>query len=76
MVHVHVDDGLIFFSSCNIRAVYTREIKPQLTLATVYKICERNYLYEYLLPGQDKPRLEVNVAFVIYRVCSLSRNKK
>ena len=58
----------MFFSSCNIRAVYTRENKPRLTLATVYmyKIRKRNYLYEYVLPGQYKPRLEkdVNVDFV------------
>ena len=42
-----------------------RENKPWLTLATVYKIC-RNYLYEYIFPGQYKPRLEkdVNVDFV------------
>ena len=56
----------MFFSSCNIRAVYTRESKPRLTLATVYKIRKRNYLYEYIFPGQYKPRLEkdVNVDFV------------
>ena len=54
-----MDDGLMFFSSCNIRAVYTREkIKPRLTLATVYKIRKRNYLYEYIFPGQYKPWLE------------------
>ena len=48
------------------RAVYTRENKPRLTLAVAYIIRERNYLYEYKLPGQDKPRLEkaVNVDFV------------
>ena len=48
------------------RAVYTRENKPRLTLAAAYIIRERNYLYEYKLPGQDKPRLEkaVNVDFV------------
>ena len=47
-------------------AVYTRENKPRLTLAAVYIIRERNYLYEYKLPGQDNPRLEkaVNVDFV------------
>ena len=61
-----MDDGLIFFSSCNIRAVYTRENRPRLTLATVYKIRKRNYLYEYIFPGKYKPRLEkdVNVDFV------------
>ena len=49
-----------------IRAVYTRENKPRLTLAAAYVSRERNYLYEYKLPGQDKPRLEeaVNVDFV------------
>ena len=49
-----------------IRAVYTRENKPQVTLAAAYIMPERNYLYEYKLPGQDKPRLEkaVNVDFV------------
>ena len=48
------------------RAVYTRENKPRLTLAAAYIIRERNYLYEYKLPGRDKPRLEkaVNVDFV------------
>ena len=50
----------------DIRAVYTRENKPRLTLAAAYVIRERNYLYEYKLPGQDKPRLEkaVKVDFV------------
>ena len=50
----------------HIRAVYTRENKPRLTLAAAYIIRERNYLYKYKLPGQDKPRLEkaVNVDFV------------
>ena len=48
------------------RAVYTRENKPRLTLAAAYIVHERNYLYEYKLPDQDKPRLEkaVNVDFV------------
>ena len=48
------------------RAVYTRENKPRLTLAAAYVSRERNYLYEYKLPGQAKPRLEkaVNVDFV------------
>ena len=48
------------------RAVYTRENKPRLTLAAAYVSRERNYLYEYKLPGQDKPRLEkaVNIDFV------------
>ena len=48
------------------RAVYTRENKPRLTLAAAYIIRERNYLYEYKLPGRDKPRLEkaVSVDFV------------
>ena len=50
----------------HIRAVYTRENKPRLTLAAEYIIRERNYLYEYKLPGQNKERLEkaVNVDFV------------
>ena len=49
-----------------IRAVYRRENKPRLTLAMAYIIRERNYLYEYKLPGQDKLRFEkaVNVDFV------------
>ena len=42
----------------HIRAVYTRENKPLLTLAAAYVSRERNYLYEYKLPGHDKPRLE------------------
>ena len=52
------------------RAVYTREKKPRLTLAAAYIIRERSYLYEFKLPGQDKPRLEpglekaVNADFV------------
>ena len=48
------------------RAVYTRENKPWLTLSAGYIIRERNYLYEYKHPGQDKPWLEkaVNVDFV------------
>ena len=56
----------MFFSLCNIRAVYTRENKQRLTLATVYKIRKRNYLYEYIFPGQFNPLLEkdVNVDFV------------
>ena len=51
-----------------IGAVYTRENKPRLTLAVAYIIRERNYLYEYKLPGQDRPRLEkgVNVDFVAF----------
>ena len=68
----------IFFLSRtqeNIRAVYTRE--NQLTLAAACIILERNYLYEYKLPGQDKPRLEkaVNVDFVpfIRGVCVLCK---
>ena len=50
----------------NNRVVYTRENKPRFTLAAAYIIRERNYLYEYKLHGQDKPRLEkaVNVDFV------------
>ena len=50
----------------HIRAVYTRVNKPRLTLAAAYLSRERNYLYEYKLRGQDKPRLEkaVNVDFV------------
>ena len=59
------------------RAIYTRENKPWLTLAAAYIIRERNYLYEYKLPGQDKPRLEkaVNVDFVpfIRGVCILCK---
>ena len=48
------------------RAVYTRENNPRLTLSAAYIIRERNYLYEYKLPGQDKLRLEkaLNVDFV------------
>ena len=44
------------------RAVY----KPRLTLAATYISHERNYLYEYKLPGKDNPQLEkaVNVDFV------------
>ena len=55
-----------YILSCHNRAVYTRENKPRLTLAVAYIIHERNYLYEYKLPRQDKPRLEkaVNVDFV------------
>ena len=65
-----MDDGLMFFSSCNIRAFYPRENKPRLTLATVYKIRKRNYLYEYIFPGQYKPRLEkeVNVDQILYHL--------
>ena len=39
---------------------------PLLPLAAAYIIREMNYLYEYKLPGQDKPRLEnaVNVDFL------------
>ena len=69
--------------SCNEiynRAVYTRENKPRLTLAATYIIRERNYLYEYKLQGQDKPRLEkaVNEDFVpfirgIRVLCIVSR---
>ena len=56
----------IKYSKQNNRAVYTRENKPRLTLAAAYVSRERNYLYEYKLPGQAKPRLEkpVNVDFV------------
>ena len=56
----------LFASRAHNRAVYTRENRPRLTLATAYVSRERNYLYEYKLPGQDKPRLEkaVNVDFV------------
>ena len=59
-------DTLFFPLIKHIRAVYTRENKPQLTLAAAYVSRERNYLYEYKLPGQGKPRLEkaVNVDFV------------
>ena len=58
----------VYLRPCSviIRAVYTRENKPRLTLAAAYVSRERNYLYEYKLPGQDKTRLEkaVNVDFV------------
>ena len=61
----------------NNRAVYTRANKPRLTLATAHVSRERNYLYEYKLPGQDKPRLEkaVNVDFVpfIRGVCGFRK---
>ena len=52
----------------DIRSVYARENKPRLTLAAAYIIRERNYLYEYKLPGQDKPRLDkaVNVDFLAF----------
>ena len=55
----------------HIRAVYTRENKPRLSLAAGYVSRERNYLYEYKLPGQDKPRLEkvVNIDFVPFIRC-------
>ena len=56
-----MDDGLTFFLSCNIRAVYTRENKPRLTLVTVYKIRKRNYLYEYLFPGQYNAPINVKL---------------
>ena len=48
--------------------MYTRENKPRLTLDAAYIIRERNYLYEYKLPGQDKPGLEeaVNVDFASF----------
>ena len=59
------------------RAVYTRENKLRITLAAEYIILERNYLHEYNLPGQDKPRLEkaVNVDFVpfIRGVCAMCK---
>ena len=56
------------------KTVYTRENKPRLSLAAAYIIRDRN-LYEYKLPGQDKPRLEkaMNVDFVpftLYTGCS------
>ena len=53
------------YKQVNNRAVYTRENKLRLTLAAAYVSRQRNYLYEYKLPGQDKPRLEkaVNVDF-------------
>ena len=43
-----------------------RENKPRLTLAAAYIIHNRNYLSEYKLQSQDKPRLEkaMNVDFV------------
>ena len=61
-----VVDGSKSVLQGDIRAVYTRENKPRLTLAAAYVSRERNYLYEYKLPGQAKPRLEkaVNVDFV------------
>ena len=57
---------ICLFAAENNRAVYMRENKSRLTLAAAYTIRERNYLYEYKLPGQDKPQLEkaVNVDFV------------
>ena len=57
---------IISLTRLYIRAVYTRENKPRLTLAATHVSRERNYLYEYKLPGQDKPRLEkaLNVDFV------------
>ena len=67
----------MFFSSCNIRAFYTRENKPRLTLATVYKIRKWNYLYKYIFLGQYKPRLEkdVNVDFVFESSVSRGQRK-
>ena len=60
------DVVLLWPPSRNNRAVHTRENKARLTLAAAYIIRERNYLYEYKRPGQDKPRLEkaVNVDLV------------
>ena len=62
----HVQTIIFPLFTNDIRAVYTRENKPRLTLAAAYIIRKRNYLYEYKLQGQDKPRLEkaVNVDFV------------
>ena len=59
----------MFFSSCNIRAFYTRENKPRLTLATVYKIRKWNYLYEYIFLGQYKPRKRRERRFCIRVFC-------
>ena len=63
---VHGVKLAIKIQKLSFRAVYTRENKPRLTLASAYIIRERNYLYENKLPGQDKPWLEkaVNVDFV------------
>ena len=47
--------SILLMEKFEIRAVYTRENKPRLTLAAAYVSRERNYLYEYKLPGQDKP---------------------
>ena len=54
-----------------------RENKLRLTLAMAYIIHERNYLYEYKLPGQDKPPLEkaVNVDFVPVLAYYVSRGQ-
>ena len=77
---VHITLGTFesgFGSIWDIRAVHTRENKPRVTLAAAYIIRERNYLYEYKLPRQDKPRVEkvVNVDFVpfIRGVCVLCK---
>ena len=61
-----IEKKILTVTFADIRAVYTRVNKPRLTLAAAYLSRERNYLYEYKLPGQDKPRLEkaVNVDFV------------
>ena len=75
VIQIRSDEGLTLETSAfrisvrwpiYIRAVYTRENKPRLTLAAAYIIRERNYLYGYKLPGQDKPQLDkaVNVDFV------------
>ena len=65
MLSAHDENLNALWPYLDIRAVYTRENTPRLTLAAAFIIRERNYLYEYKLPGQDKPRLEkaVNVHF-------------
>ena len=66
MLHYHENLNPKRFELDTTLGPFIRENKPRLTLAAAYIIRERNYLYEYKLPGQDKPRLEkaVNVDFV------------
>ena len=45
ILYVHTGTRLIYAS--DIRAVYTRENKPRLTIAAAYIRRERNHLYEY-----------------------------
>ena len=64
---VQHDSTITFSPLTKILGPFIREKnKPRLTLAAAYVSHERNYLYEYKLPGQDNPRLEkaVNVDFV------------